>query len=149
MTSIALKSALVPVLFSGVTEYTLTTSNVASDAIPIPFTKRMTLYPYYKAGVGAVTGVLDITIEINPYYPSEDPSGAYWSQISNFIDTSGVWTEELADYRIGQGVAGAYRAGSPISLSNIDAVQVRFKVKEINPGAAGACKLLLVKNELT
>ena len=144
------KSAAKAVEWSGVSTKLLTASYVASDEMIVDFPKRMTIFPYYSAG-GAETGnTLGFVLEVNPLDLASDPTGAYWSQIGGFTNSSGTYSEQSSDFIIAQGTAGVYRGGVPLDYTNLNAARIRFKCKENGVDTNyGSVRIWVVKADLT
>ena len=147
------RSAPIQATWSGANSVLLTGSYVASDAIQLPFVKRFTVYPRYKAGTAETGNTLDFIIETNPFDATTDSAGAYWTPVGNYLDTSGSYAEEVSTgnvYHVAQGTAGSYRNGVSVSLSNVDALQMRIKVQETGVASNyGTIQLTVVKNEIS
>lgn len=127
----------------------LTTSYVASDAIDCRMSKRMTLYPRYKAGAGGAGNILKIQVLINPYDAVTDAAGAYWFNLGFFNDAGGVMSEETSEYAIAQGTIAVFRNGVPLVFDLTNISQVKIQQKEVvAAGAAGTTELVFVKNTI-
>jgi hypothetical protein len=144
------KSAAKAAEWSGVTTKLLTNSYVASDEMVIDFAKRVTIYPFYAAGATESGNSLDFVLECNPLDSTSDPSGTYWSQTGNYIDSAGTWQEENAKFLVSQGVALSYEPGVPLDFTNLNASRIRFKCKENGVSANyGNVRIWVVKSDIS
>ena len=136
--------------FGGSDPYTLTTSLVASNAENIRFSKLANLFAYYTPGAGGSTNTAQITVEVNPFNATEDPNNLYWSQVGQYTNASGTWTEELATFTSNTStVAGTRHALVPIDLTNLAVCQIRVKAKEtVGAGSAGTIRVVLTTNTI-
>jgi len=143
------KSALQQVEWSKVTSVLLTTSYVASDDIKVDFAKRFSLFAYYTSGAASSGNKLDFTLETNPYNAEQDPTGLYWSQAGDWVNTAGTLTEEPFNFQVAQATAGSMKTAITIDFGDLNAARARVKVKEVvNTGAAGTIKMSFVKNDI-
>jgi hypothetical protein len=144
------KSAPIQATWSGNATYTLTNAYIASDDITIDFPKRLTIYPYYSAGAAEVGNTLDWVLEVNPLDAISDPTGVYWSQMGNYVNAAGTWTEQNSKFLDNQGVAGTYEPGVPLDFTNLNGSRMRFRIKEngvmVNPGT---CRIWVVKADIS
>jgi hypothetical protein len=144
------KSAAKAVEWSGVSTKTLTNSYVASDEMLVDFPKRMTIFPYYSAGATETGNNLDFVLEVNPLDSNQDPTGVYWSQVGNYIDSAGTWTEQNSKFLVVQGTPGVYEPGCPLDYTNLNAARIRFKCKENGVASNyGSIRFWVVKADLT
>ena len=136
----------IAVTFSASATYTLTTSLVASDAFNVNFAKTVSIYGLYATQ--GLANKVSYTVEINPFDAATDPTGAYWSQVGIFTDSTGTWTEEKATYlSVASGAAGTSQTLTPLVIPTVNATQMRIKAKEtISAGTAGTLKAVVVKN---
>jgi len=135
--------------FSGNKDYTLTTSFVASSAIRIAFTKKVTVFPYYTPGVGGTGNKLNYQIEINPYSAEEDPTNLYWSPVGDYIDSSGTWTEEPGTFLSLAGTASTQSNLVNLDLTDAANYQLRIKAKEtVGGGSAGTARFVVTTNTI-
>lgn len=138
------KTAQYDVKFSDTSDYTLTTSFVASDAIPLDYASKLFIYPFYTAGAATTTNTLHFTVEVNPYNAEEDSAGAYWTELGNWVNSTGTYAEEGAEYVSGAGTAATLVAITPLKIDQFNAQQIRLKVKETqNQAVAGTARFVL------
>ena len=141
------------VLFSTTTldspALTLTSSYVASTPIDLKFVKKFTVYGYYTPGAGGTGNSLEYTVELNPFYATQDPSDLYWAPIGKFTDSTGTWTEESGAFNSATGVASTQKNITPLDVIDPSAARVRIKVKEVGgAGAVGKVRLMLGTNTI-
>lgn len=135
--------------YSGSPVYTLTTSLVASDVLAVKFSKLANIFSYYTPGAGGTGNSLYFEVEVNPFNASEDPSGLYWSPVGEFIDSTGTWTEEPANFNSAAGTASTQKNVVPLDLTSLAVAQVRVKAKEtVVGGAAGTVKFVVTTNTI-
>ena len=141
------------VLFSTTTldapSLTLTSSYVASLPISLKFVKKFTVYGFYTPGAGGTGNSLDYEVQINPFYPDQDPGNLYWAPVGKFTDTTGTWTEEPGTFHSAAGVASTQKNLTPLDVVDPSAAQVRILVKEDGgAGTPGVVRLMLGTNTI-
>ncbi len=136
--------------FAGNKIYTLTASPVASDPIGTKFVKKFSIYGYYTPGAGGSGNSVDYTVEINPFYPAEDPGNAFWAPIGRWVDTAGNYAEERATFIGGTAtVAGVKYNLVPLDIVDPSAAQMRIKIEEVVlGGAAGSVQMMVGSNTI-
>jgi len=140
--------------FAGDDTYTLTTSYVASDAVPTRMTNMAGVYVKYTPA--ANNSKVTFQIQMNPFDAETDASGAYWSTYGNYVDTSGqqqtnttgAWITQAADFSsLATSVSGTTYTLVPVPLKVYQAMQIRILAKETTSGAAGNVTFVLAKND--
>lgn len=140
---------------AGVESIPLTTSYVALDPIPMDFSKRFTVYPFYTRGAGGGANTLQYQIQFNPYaaatLPTDtgvDPNDIYWTNFGVAIFNTNTWTLTPAEYTSGTGTAGVQENVVATQIDQLDAFRMRILVKEtVNAGSAGELTMVIAAND--
>jgi len=136
--------------FGGHDPYTLTTSLVASNETEIKFSKLANIFAFYTPGAGGTGNSCNLTVEVNPFNAKEDPTGLYWSQVGQFVNTTGAWKEEPAVFSSNSSTTAAVQHNVvPLDLTNLAVCQIRVKAKEtVGGGSPGKVKVVLTTNTI-
>lgn len=136
------------ITWAGVDSLTLTTSYQASDAHPVDFGKRMTIYPRYTRAALGGANTIQYQLLLNPFDENDSRAATGWYVYGIYTNSTGTWTVQEANYNSTTGTAEVAQNVTPLVLEQIDAAQFKVQIKEtVGAGTAGTVTCTVVVND--